>query len=786
MKAIGKKLQRDLIRLWGQGITIALVVAVGIASYITLIGAYRSLFTARETFYAKTQFADIFARLERAPAPLARRIELFAGVALVETRIVEDVLVPLPDLREPATARVISLPHPGAPALNRLDLVKGVLPRADRNDEAVALDSFVVANHLALGDAIPVVFHGVLRHVRIVGTALSPEYIFATSGTGFVADRKSFAVLWMDPRATAAAFRMEGAFNDVGIRLQPGASQRDVIDNLDQLLLPYGGFGAQGRDGQPSHVVLANELAQLEREANLPLLFLAVGAFLLNVVLSRLVQLQRGQIAVLKAVGYRRAEIGLHYLTMGLCVVGIGAAAGVGLGVVLGRGMLLLYAPYFHLPAVTFTLEPDLLASVLGMSFLAGGLGAIAAVLRVVRLPPAEAMQPEAPPTYRRTLLERLHTERLFEPAGRMVFREFVRRPLRALLNVTGVALAMAVAVTGRISYDMVETLQRVQFETAMREDLRVSFRKTLPQRAVVELLHQPGVLAAEGIRIVPVRLRSGARSRQIALTLHPEALTLHRIVTWPLHTVAIPAEGLLLTDVLATILGVQPGDFVDIDILEGTRAHKRAVVSGIVHDLFGLNAYASFPFWHGLAGEVEGVSSALLSVDPQQDAPLTQRLIHMPNVARIDRRRSELERFETESGKSMWITATVLTLFGVVIATGVIYNAARVALSMRSRDFASLRVLGFTPKEIGAVLAGELVAYVALAALPGLLLGVWFIRVVMGEAMQEMFRLPIVASPLTFTFAIGVTAIATLVSIVLMRGRLATLDLIAVLKTKE
>ena len=656
-----------------------------------------------------------------------------------------------------------------------------------RPDEIVVLESFVTARKLRIGDTVPVVLNGVLRDLRVVGVVLSPEYVYPVGVGGFAfSDPDRFAVMWMDEAALAAAFRLEGAFDDVAFALDRGADEREVIARIDSILEPYGGFGALPRKNQASSFYVDNELSQLERIARMPILFLAVAAFLLNVVLARVMQLQRAEIAVLKAVGYSNREIGGHVVGFAGATVAAGVVIGVALGALLGKGMLLLYEPFFHFPDLHLVIDLAVMVRAVAISALAGLLGAAGAVVRVTRLPPAEAMRPEAPPTFHESWLEALGVDRLFEPAGRMVFRELVRRPTRTALNVLGVALAIAVAMVGRISYDMLETLEDVQFDTAQREDLVVTFRKPLADRAVHDVAHLPGVLQAEPIRTVPVRVRAGPRYREIALTaLRPDA-ELRRIVTWPLAVEAVPEHGVVITDVLANILDVRTGDTITVEVLEGARLVRQVPIAGVVRDLFGLNAYASLATLHAMLGEAEGISGVLVRVDPSRQAELDRRLRELPSVAAVDRKAVGLQRFREQSQQSLWTTATVLTVFGVIVALGVVYNAARVALSTRARDLATLRVLGFRISEIAAVLTGELAAYVVLAIGPGILLGQWFFRSIMGEGAQEMFRMPLTASGLTYAYACAVVAFSALLAAALVRNRLGTLDLTAVLKERE
>ena len=440
ISALDKKLLRDLRGLVGQVITIALVVACGIASYVTMRSAFDSLTFSRDAYYERYRFGDVFAHLERAPGGLKARIEALPGVARVETRVYEGVMVPMPGMTRPASGTVVSVPAGSRPGLDDLHLKSGRWVDSARDDEVLLLNAFAEAHGLGLGDSVPAVINGTLRELRIVGLAMSPEFVFTMPPGGMSYDPKSIAILWMAEHAVSAAFQMEGGFNNVILKLEPSASEAEVLTQLDRLLEPYGGIGAVPRSKQPSHFMLQGELVQLEGMATVvPVFFLFVAAFLLNVVLSRLVYLQRSQIATLKAVGYADRDVGLHYVKLVSVIVLLGAGVGLTVGHWLGELMTEMYTgQYFRFPTPEYRLEPGVALISVGISLAAAVIGALASARAVAALPPAEAMRPPAPATYRRSLLEILGLFRFVGPAPRMVIREVERRPLRGLAVVGG------------------------------------------------------------------------------------------------------------------------------------------------------------------------------------------------------------------------------------------------------------------------------------------------------------------------------------------------------------
>jgi putative ABC transport system permease protein len=558
-----------------------------------------------------------------------------------------------------------------------------------------------------------------------------------------------------------------------------------VLDAVDRELAPYGGFHAVSRDRQLSNYVLDNELAQLESLAlTIPIVFLAVAAFLVNVVISRLVYLERTQIAILKAVGRRSGEISLHYLGLVALIVAIGAGLGIAFGMWLGGWMTDLYADFFRLPGGDYRLSFSVTAMTVAISLAAAVAGALGAVRRVVRLPAAEAMRPPAPPSYRRGSLGGFGW--LLGPSAMMILREIARRPWRFLLSTAAIAMGVGIFIVGRFSWDSFDRLMVEDFPREHREDLIVTFARPLPERALREVAHLPGVELAEGMRTVPVRFRSGSRWRDSAITGLPHPSELRRLLHARERMITPPPEGVLVTDKLAEILGVGVGDRLDVEVFEGAWPKRSLTVTGLIDEPFGLQAYARGDWLASFLREEPRVNAVLLRVDPDRMDDVYARLKDLPAVSGATSTRGIIERYRAQTGESVLVMTLVLTLSAAAIAIGVVYNNARIALSLRSRDLASLRVLGFTRKEISTILLGELSAQVVLGIPLGLVFGWAWARLYAAGIDPEVLRFPFYISNGTYAAAAAIAMVSGLVSALLVRRRLDDLDLVAVLKATE
>jgi putative ABC transport system permease protein len=787
LRTLDRKLVRDVIHLRGQVIAISVVVLCGVATVVSMRSAYQSLAASQAGYYTQYGFADVFAHVKRAPEALRSRIAAIPGVSAVETRVVAEVTLDVPGLAEPATGRLLSVPSRHLPILNDLYLRSGSWVEPGRNEEVMVSEAFATANRLRVGDMFGAVINGRWERLRIVGIALSPEYIYEIGSGSLFPDNRRFGVVWMSRDALEAAFDMKSAFNDVSLRLESGANEAEVIGRLDRLLERYGGLGAYGRKDQTSNAFISDEIKQARVSGTvIPAVFLGIAAFLLNIVLSRLVTTQRDQVAVLKAFGYSNQTIGLHYLKLALAALLLGSVAGLGFGVWIASALDDMYAHYYRFPVFASRLDATAFIVAVSISALAAAIGATTAIWRAVSIPPAEAMRPEGPAEFRPGILERLHLQRRLALAARIIVRNLERHPAKTGLSALGIGLAVATLLVGRFFVDAMRFMADAQFGYAQRADVSVVFTQPRSAGVTEELARLPGVVRVEPYRAVPVRLRFGHRERRVAILGLEADGQLRQLVDRSLRIVPVPPDGIVLTTKLGEVLGLAPGDNVTVEILEGSRGVRRVPVAGLVDEMIGMSAYMDAGRLHRLIREEPAVSGAFLAVDPQAIDRLYADLKLRPAVAGVASRDAAMASFESTIQQSFYITMSFLIGFAAAIAFAMVYNVARIALSERGRELASLRVLGFTRGEVATMLLGEQAVLLSVAIPLGLALGYGIILRLASLYQWELFRIPVVISPYTYAYAIVVVLLAGAGSALIIRRRLDRLDLVQVLKTRE
>ncbi len=786
LSPLRRKVLRDLRRLWAQALAIALVLAAGVATLILGTGAYASLSETRARYYESYGFADVFADVTRAPRAVLADVAAIDGVMAAEARIVKLALVDIPGMVEPGVVLLVSAPGAGAGALNRLHLRQGRMPDPDVADEAVVSEGFATAHRLRPGAGFAVTMQGQVRLLRVTGIALSPEHIYALGPGEMMPDPRRFGIVWLPQDTLAAAYDLEGMFSNLVLKLVPGADALRVIAEVDRLTAPYGGAGATGRADQLSHAFLDAELKQLNAMVKvLPPIFLLVAAMLVNMTLSRLVALEREQIGLLKAMGYSGAAVARHYVEFVMVIALAGIALGFGAGAWLGSEMAALYARFFSFPFLVFARDPQIygIAALVTMAAAVGG--ALVAVRAVLVLPPAVAMAPPAPVEYRTRLGAAVRLADLRQTTV-MTVRHLIRWPWRTASGVLGVAMAVAILVASLWSFGSIDRMIGLSFDQAERQDVTVTFALDAPPRALFEARRLPGVMMAEPFRSVPVRISHRQMARKVALVGRPAAPRLSRVLDADAQPMAMPEAGVILSEALAEALGVGRGGQVRVDFLDGARRSVTLPVSGLSQGYVGLGAAMEIGALHRAMGEGERISGVHVLLDAAWSEDFFRAVKATPDAGFVTVLGRTVERFRATLAENITVMITVYTGLASIIAFGVIYNFARIALSEQGRELASLRVLGFSKGEVSGILFGELAVILALAQPVGWGIG-HLIALGMARAFSsDLYRVPFVINPDVYATASLLVGVAALLSALALRDRINSLDMIEVLKTRE
>jgi putative ABC transport system permease protein len=392
-----------------------------------------------------------------------------------------------------------------------------------------------------------------------------------------------------------------------------------------------------------------------------------------------------------------------------------------------------------------------------------------------------------SPPThYRETLIEKLGLDRFMSEPTHMIFRHIERWPLRSLLTTIGIAASGGILLMSFFMFDAIDEMVDSAYFRINRQDATVQFFEPRSDKAVFEIARWPGVRKAEAVRQVPARLHRAQASQRVGIVGLSAGHSLTRLLDKSGQPIVMPPQGIVLSDKLAELLNVQRGDTIDVEILQGSRQTTSVAVAQVAAEYIGTSAYMAIDALNRLAGDESGISGAQLLIDPAQQSDFFAALQRTPGVGIVTSRTLAITAFRETLARSMLIVIFFYVGFGSVIAFGVVYNTARIALSERGRELASLRVLGFTKAEVAYILLGEL-AILILLALP--LAGVfgYMLTWYLSSAMEtKLFRVPFALENSTFGVGALIMLASTVLSLVAVARRVFKLDLIAVLKARE
>lgn len=787
ISALDRKLLRDLRRIWAQSLAIALVMACGVAMLILSFGTLQNLTQTRDAYYERNRFAEIFASATRVPYDLMSEIATIDGVAQAEARIVDYVVLDMPEMVEPGMGRIVSLPEDGEPVLNVPLLRLGQLPDPTSVDEVAVSEPFANAHGLRPGDSFRAILNGQARDLMVSGIALSPEYIYTIGPATLLPDDRRFGIFWMSHQSAASGFDLEGAFNDLTLRLTPGADPAPVIAAVDELLDPYGGTGAADRDRQMSHAFLKQELEQLQALAwIMPPIFFVVSAFLVNMVLGRLIALERQQIGLMKAVGYSTYEIAVHYLKLAGLIGVMGVLIGWGAGMWVADGMTELYGEFFHFPYLVTSVSTAAFAvsGVLAMTTVL--VGAFRAVQGTVRLRPAVAMSPPAPPKFSQGLVDRIGRGMRLRQTTMMILRSITRWPGRAAVTLFGVAASVSVLVGSFFFFDAVEVMKDEMFSLSNRQQMTLTLTREQTLEAIENARSLPGVLTVEGGYAVPVRLSHGSRQSLQNLQARRNGTELVRLLNRDRQPVAMPSRGLVLPELLARELDAQEGDLLAVEFFTGHRETHIVPVASVVQQTLGEAAYMSDDALHALLRQSPRVNQLNLLIDQAELPALYAQIKETPGISGVALWSEVRRQFDEQLNDNLFTTVLIYATLGVLITVGVVYNAARIQLSERAYELASLRVLGFSRGEVSYVLVGEIL-FLTLIGLPvGWLAGYGFAALSAQGLSSELVNIPLVVSKSTYGWASMLVFASALVSVLVVRRRLDKVDLASALKQKD
>lgn len=781
------KLARDLWHIKGQAIAIATVIALGVLLMVMMDGLVNTLDETRLAYYERYRLADIFVPITRAPNAVIKEIQALADVKSVQGRITGTALIDLPLVELPIQAKAISLPDFGEPLLNNIMITRGRELNSQHRNEILLLNSFAEARNLQLEDKMEVTMNGKKWLFIIVGFVQSPEYLYTPVPGEMVPDDGRFAVFWLNNTAMEAAYDMQGAFNEVLVSTLSYTLELATLADIDRIVEKYGGIGAYGIKDLISNRFTEEEIAGLRASAKgVPPIFLSVAAFLLYIVVSRMVQSEREQIGLLKAFGYSSTEISRHYLKLVIVIAMLGATVGSIGGLYAGKALAVFYQDYFKFPFLVFELDTKAFLVGFAVSIVTASVGSLFVLKKIFLLTPSEAMRPAVPADYSKAGKVLGNVDQYFDQPIRMVLREVIRQPTRMIGAIIGIACGMGLSVamlTVLIGFD---TTLELSFTVLDRSDANVVFVHPQTTKTVYELKAIPGIHHVEPVRMVSVIFKNANKSYRGIINGIVKQPYLYRALDSKFQPLSLEQTGIVITQSLAKILDISVGETLTVDVREGRRPLLLIPVIGISETLLGSPTYMDINRLNRYLNETDRISGAYLTIDAAYSASIYAVLKTMPAVAGISLKQDSQAAFTKLMDTGAGAMRYIMALIAAVITFGIVYNSARISFAEKERDLASLRVIGFTKAETAFVLLGEL-GLITLLALPiGGVFGYYLSIAISKGYSTDIYQVPAHFSPESYAIASIAVIIAALISGFFLQRDIDHLDMVSALKSKQ
>lgn len=792
MGILSRKIWRYIFRNLGQFLAAAAVVMGGIIVYVSMSSSYYNLGQAREDFYRENRFADYYFQFVKAPDGVVKQIERVDGVNHVSGRIQKDLSV-IKENNERATARVVSYNLPMEEELNQITVVQGrgfEQNRSSGSTEVVLDPKYLKANNLGWGDEITAIVEGKEVFFTVVGSAISPEFIYAMKDNAdILPDPQKFGIFMVEKQQAQQLLNMQGQINQILIEFDSEADQTAAINTIKEILRPYGLLSSYPRSDQLSDAMLEAELDQLRGVTNvLPMIFLAIAAAIQFVILRRMIKTQRPQIGLMKGTGYHNYQIMLHYVYYAVAVSLAGALAGILLGVRFSFYFTDLYATYFNLPVYFKGFNLQAIVTGVIMCLVIGCIAGVSASVGVVKIQPAESMRPEPPIIGGKSLLEYWPWLWSRLTSGwKMTIRNINRNKGRFTVTLLGVVFSVALLVISFFVYDAVDYMMQKFFYEGQTYDISIRFDSLIAEKEMLTISHVDGVQKVEPFLELPIRIHYGSHSEEEVLLAYSPDLTMKKLEDDNGQPILIPADGILLNERTARKLNVRPGDQVEIETLlpTGPVHQEKAIVAGLVRQMVGSGSYIDLRQVNRLLQERNLISGAMIKVEPGKASQVETEINGMLGVASVLSHQKEIANFESYLG-TMDISILIMVIFAAILGFAIVYNASVMNLAERNREIGCMRVIGFSVKEVSGLLSKENIVQSVLGVALGLPFGRYVAQAYMQSITTDLYTLPVIIYPRTYIMAaFGTIAFIFLAHKFSVRG-IKKLDLAEVLKSPE
>jgi len=787
MKILFRNLLRDIKKSKGQFISILVIVVLGVTFYTAINSAFKNLSNSSDKYYEEYRLADIWVDLYSAPISIKEKVESIPNVKTATGRIIKDASIDISE--ENATLRFITLPDIKKDVVNDIVIKSGRYFSEGDSNQCLLDEDFFKANDLKLGDYIYPIINGNKVKLKIVGSVKSPEFVYTLKDSSeIMADNKRFGIIYIKQSFGEAIFDFKGSINNLSIQISNDSDVKTVKDDVKKALKNYGVKSVIDREEQTSSKMISEEIKQLKSMGgSFPVIFFMVASVIIYIMMGRMVENQRTQIGVLKAVGFTNTQVLTYYMSYSAIIAFCGSLIGSIIGTYMGASMTKLYNQYFNLPLGEIKIYSEFVipAFILTLFFcLFAGYHSCKAIFKIM---PSEAMRQKSPESGKKIVIERINLIwRNISYLGKIIARNLFRYKKRALLTSLGVIFSSAILLVALSMGDSMNFMIQQQYGNIQNYDIKVKFSKLMSIEDLNNIKNITHVKELEPVLETGVEISNGWKHKDVGFTALIKEPQMYKVEDKSGNAISLPQNGILISEKLANTLGVKVNDSVNIKFYFPGKEKKEMIVKGIVVQYLGLSTYTSMDNLNSLLGEGTIASSAVLKLDnTNAENEVKDKLRNMPNVMSVDSKTDSLNALLKTMGAMQASIGVYIMLAGILLIA-VLYNIATINIFERQRELATLKVLGFNNNEVKKLIFNENYIIVIFGMIIGLPVGKWLGASLMASSSTDAYTIPYVVEFKTYIISIILTLVFTAITNLTLMKKIKALDMIEVLKNKE
>jgi putative ABC transport system permease protein len=762
MNTMRIKLMREILDAKVRFIAITFVVVIGVMIFIGSSMSYRNLKTSYLYTYQKLNFADFRVKSERIPQYLVNRSAEVPGITMATPRVKEDASFTLSNGKR-LVGRVTGIPTK-RPIVDDLLIEEGRFFKSGDSMVCIAESHFAEFYKLHPGDTVFYIKNGVEIPVKVIGVAASPEYLVLAGEKGdfsSILSVTSMAILYMPVSDVQQMADLPNKYNQVLYKVRDPKNMEPQIAAVEEIMKDTGIQEILTQEEHQGNQMLEMDLEGFKSFALFfPLLFLGIACFSIYILLSRLVYTQRPFIGVMRAMGYSRRQILMHYLSFALAIGILGAIVGAVGGYGLSYIVAGIYAGTIGIPMVRVDVYWQVILQGMALSVIFCAVAGIIPALSSALQDPSKAMRGE---TLQQVFKMPL-AERLFPPLSRIPMflkvplRNMFRNKRRTAFTIIGLMFSvMVVLIFLAILNTAGEALNR-GFNTNNRFDMVAVFMGGRDAALINKIERIPGVGSVESTVSDQVKFSwNGSSMDTVMMGIEPDSVMRH-FYTPGGTEVKIANRHVLLNQWFHTQKGVDVGDTVT---LKTNYREKTFIVSPFIEEPLGNIAYidraeARELMDYGQASRGSFYVKAL----PNHYLEVKNSLEQIDGLATV----IDLRQIKSEVKGYMnllYMIVYVMLIFALIMAFTLTFNTITINILEREKEIATIRTIGTQSWKISAMSTLENVIYGLLAVIPGCILGVVVGKYAMGLQSSEYMTLALVVYPSSYLLvAFGIIAI--------------------------